>query len=145
MQSPAVWLRSRWFWLTFWAGPLVWGVLVLFGVVRQAGWPDARLLFMTVLVAPVLEELVFRGGLQAWLFDQPRLRTLVLGQLSYANLLTSFLFAAFHAISQPPLWALSVVIPSLVFGWVRDKTQSVLPCVLLHAWYNLGFILLFVR
>lgn len=117
----------------------------MLGVPHQSGWPSAGPLLISVIAAPILEELVFRGGLQAWLYDRPRMRGVILGQVSYANLLTSVIFAGFHAISQPPLWALSIVIPALVFGWARDRTQTVWPSMILHAWYNLGFIILFVR
>ena len=140
-----VWLRRAWFWLAFLAGPLAWVLMVGLGVARQDGWPDARLLLVIVVAAPILEELVFRGALQAWLFDQPWMRGFIGGGFSFANVVTSVLFAGFHAISQPPLWAMSVFIPSLVFGWARDRTQSVWPGMVLHAWYNLGFVLLFVR
>lgn len=102
-------------------------------------------MLITVVVAPVLEEIVFRGGLQTWLYQKPRMQGRLLNCISYANLITSVVFAAFHAFSQPPLWAMAVVIPSLVFGWARDQTQSVWPGMVLHAWYNLGFVLLFVR
>ena len=124
---------------------MVWVILLLFGVSRQVGWPDFELLFRTVVVAAVLEETVFRGLLQASLFDKPRMRGFIWARISYANLVTSIIFAAFHLFTQPPLWAMSVIVPSLVFGWARDRTQSVIPSMVLHAWYNLGFILLFVR
>jgi len=111
----------------------------------QPGWPELRIWFFIVLVSPLLEEFIFRGGLQAWLYEKPRLRQTPLINISYANLITSVVFAAFHLYSQPPLWALSILVPSLIFGWARDKTGSFLPSVVLHAWYNLGFVALFVR
>lgn len=140
-----LWVSQRWFWLALIAGPLVWVGLLLIGVPKQPGWPSLRVLFFIVLVSPVLEEFVFRGGLQAWLHEQPKLRRKSVLNLSYANLITSVIFAGFHAFTQPIVWAVSVIAPSLVFGWARDKSGSVLPGMALHAWYNLGFVLLFVR
>ncbi len=124
---------------------MVWVGLLFFGVPKQPGWPGLQVFFFIVLLSPVLEEFVFRGGLQAWLYEQPKLRRKPYLNISYANLITSVIFASFHAFSQPLAWAASVIVPSLVFGWARDKTQSVLPCIALHAWYNLGFVMLFVR
>ncbi len=116
---------------------------------RPSGWPGAKLFLIIVLVSPILEEIVFRGGLQARLFDQPRLARSFGAKfgagVSYANIMTSLIFAVFHALSQPLLWAAAVFIPSLVFGWARDRTGSVFPGMVLHAWYNLGFVMLFVR
>lgn len=123
----------------------MWAGLLLVGVPKQAGWPSLRVLLFIVVVAPVLEECVFRGGMQAWLYEKPQFSYKPFLNISYANLITSVIFTAFHAFSQPLIWAASVIAPSLVFGWARDKTSSVLPCIALHAWYNLGFVMLFVR
>jgi uncharacterized protein len=100
---------------------------------------------MVVVVAPVLEEIVFRGGLQAWLYDKTPLQHSPFLGVSYANLCASAVFAAFHLISQPVAWAASIFVPAIVFGWARDRTGSVLPGMVLHAWYNAGFVLWFVR
>jgi membrane protease YdiL (CAAX protease family) len=45
-----------------------------------------------------------------------------------------------HLINQPPLWAASVFFPSLVFGYFKDRHQTVVTPFLLHAWYNAGFL-----
>jgi len=127
------------------AGPLVWGGLLAAGVPRQSGVPSATLLLMTVLVAPVLEEIVFRGGLQTFLKEKPVFSKNLGGGISLANVLTSLVFAGFHVFRQPVAWAASIFLPSLVFGWALDRTRSVIPSMLLHAWYNLGFVWLFVR
>ncbi len=94
-----------------------------------------------VLVQPLLEELVFRGvllGLALRLTlrqGQPRR----LGPLTLANGLVTAGFVALHLPVQPVGWALSVAIPSLVFGHLRERQGSVWPAVLVHAWYNAGF------
>lgn len=129
----------------FIAGPVVWVLMLLAGIPRAEGAPSLRLLLIVVLVSPVLEEIVFRGGLQAWLFDKSFFRHSIGAGVSVANLITSLIFAAFHAFSQPWIWAASIVLPSLVFGWARDRTGSIAPSIILHIWYNLGFVYLFVR
>lgn len=94
------------------------------------------------LIYPVLEELVFRGGMQVELIKHSVFRKTIVG-VSLANIITSLVFAAFHLINQPPLWAAAVFFPSLVFGWARDRYQHVKASIALHCFYNVGFTLLF--
>jgi hypothetical protein len=44
--------------------------------------------------------------------------------------------------THPPLWALSVLIPSLIFGSVRDRLQSAYPAIVLHCFHNSGYFIL---
>jgi len=119
--------------------------LVWFGLPRQAGLPQWQTLLLIGLVAPILEEVVFRGGLQPLLANlKPLHRQFGLG-VSVSNVITSVIFALFHLINQPALWAMLVFIPSLAFGWLKDRHISVVPSIVLHAVYNLGFVLLFLR
>ncbi len=101
------------------------------------------------LLSPLLEEIVFRGGLQTFLLEREFFRKRKFGigvaNVSAANIVTSLAFAAAHLIYQTPLWACLVFIPSLVFGWARERYDSVIPPILLHAFYNAGFGLLFVQ
>lgn len=124
------------------AGPVCWLVLVLIGQ-PIVGPPDLLLLLKLSLLMPVLEEIVFRGGLQAYLFSKPTFAKHTSG-ISLANLITSVVFASMHLLSQPPLWAALVFFPSLVFGWARDRYNSVIPSIVLHGLYNAGFVWLFV-
>jgi len=132
-------LKDPHFLLAVLLGPVVWVVLWLF--VRGAGGSLTLLwLINGVLLYPLLEELAFRGFLQGWLLERERMRRQFVG-ITLANVITSALFAMAHLINQPPLWAASVVFPSLVFGYFRDRHQSIVPSFLLHAWYNAGFFL----
>ena len=103
------------------------------------------LLIKAVLLYPVLEEIIFRGAIQGWLLERAALRKWLTGLISIPNILTSLVFCALHFISQPPLWAALVFIPSLVFGWSREHTGGLTIPILLHIWYNAGFYFLFVR
>ena len=98
------------------------------------------LLLNVVLLYPLLEELAFRGFLQGWLVERAFFRNQWLG-ISTANFFTSVVFAAAHLINQPPLWAAGVFFPSLVFGYFKDRHQSIVTAFLLHAWYNAGFLM----
>jgi hypothetical protein len=90
-----------------------------------------------VLVQPFAEELVFRGVLQGQLLRLSGGRRL--GAVTLANLSTTVGFVAAHLLAQPPVWALAVAVPSLVFGHLRERLGSVWPAVAMHAIYNAGF------
>ncbi|MEM7255878.1 MAG: JDVT-CTERM system glutamic-type intramembrane protease [Pseudomonadota bacterium] len=123
-------------------GPLVWLLLSVWLTAANRGvtW---QLVAMVVLVYPILEELAFRGLLQAWLIEKPAFAKRIGPGISLANVIVSVVFALAHLFSQPPLWAASVFIPSLLFGYFRDRYQLVWPSIILHCWYNAGFVWLF--
>jgi membrane protease YdiL (CAAX protease family) len=126
------------------AGPACW--LILFYVLQPAvqwSWPliVPWQFLLPVLVFPLAEELVFRGLVQELLHEY--LGSGRLGPLSVANLLTSCLFTALHFIYHPPFWAALVFFPSLVFGFFKERTSALTAPIILHAFYNAGFIWLF--
>jgi membrane protease YdiL (CAAX protease family) len=137
--------RDPHFWLAVMAGPLSW--LLLYLLLRPATpqwtWPLAAPAdyLLPVLIYPVLEEIVFRGLLQELAQELISRRTF--GPLSLANLLTSLVFTGFHFLNHAPLWAALVFFPSLVFGFFKDRYQTLTAPILLHGFYNAGFLLLF--
>lgn len=94
------------------------------------------------LIYPTLEEIIFRGGLQPWLSHHPRGAASRCG-ISVANLVTSTLFAATHLLRHPPGWAAAMFLPSLVFGYFRDRHNSLRSPIVLHVFYNTGYFWLF--
>ena len=132
-------LKDPHFFLAVLLGPVVWAVLWQFAR-GASGSLTLLLLINGVLLYPLLEELAFRGFLQGWLQERDWMRRQFVG-VTRANVTTSVLFAMAHLINQPPLWAASIFFPSLVFGYFRDRHQSIVPSFLLHAWYNAGFFL----
>jgi membrane protease YdiL (CAAX protease family) len=127
--------------------PLFWAILIW--VTRPAidlSWPlNAPSVFlMAALAYPVLEELAFRGAAQGALW-KTRLAHVNLGLLSGPNLLTSIAFTGLHVWLRPGWFALGVFVPSLIFGYFRDRYQTLLPSILLHSFYNAGFFLLFMN
>jgi len=138
--------RSFWcdwpFWWVLSLGPICWYLLYRFELPLNEGPVSWEKLFWIALAYPVLEEFVFRGGVQAELYGRWLFSRSFLG-ISLANVITSVLFAAMHLINQPPLWAALVFLPSLIFGWSRDRYGNIRAAIALHVTYNAGFITVF--
>ena len=98
----------------------------------QAG-PGAEALFLIsfCLVAPLLEEAIYRGLVQTALLRAlgPKRRWgIVLGAAA--------VFALIHVqnvdwVALPGLWVLGVAL-----GWLYERRGSLLPCVIVHALFN---------
>ena len=136
--------RDPLFYLALLAGPACW--LVLYLILQPGidwGWPLSNpwRYLLPVLFYPVVEEIVFRGLVQELVHDYVSQR--VLGPLSVANLLTSCLFTGLHFLFHMPLWAALVFFPSLVFGFFKDRSGRLTAPILLHVFYNAGFLWLF--
>jgi membrane protease YdiL (CAAX protease family) len=112
----------------------------LLAITLAGAWAMAptHVLWMLV-VTPVLEEIVFRAGLQEELLRQARLRA-AMGAFS-ANLLTALAFAAAHLALRPSLLAGLTVLPALLIGAVYQRQRRVAPCIVLHALFNAGWLL----
>jgi membrane protease YdiL (CAAX protease family) len=127
------------------AGPLCWAAWWwVTEPAVDAAWPLRQpLAFLAaVVVYPLLEEIVFRGGLQTFLLNRPFGRGKRCG-ISAANFLTSALFSLLHLAVHAALWAAAAFFPSLVFGYFRERNASILPAILLHVFYNAGYFWLF--
>lgn len=135
------WQDSQ-FWLALVAAPLCWLLLLGMGVPLRQTALTALPIVQLILISPVLEEIVFRRGLQDWMLKRSILSRTRFG-ISLANTLVSLLFAAMHLLHQPPLWAALVFLPSLVFGWAWERHRTLLSPIALHMVYNAGFIYLF--
>lgn len=139
-------LRDRLFWLAIAAGPLSW--LILWQLTSHAHfrpvWPPGEPLplVLAVLVYPPLEEIVFRGWLQGSLAERFSPSPGRFG-VSRANLAASSIFALLHLIQHSPLHAAGVFVPSLLFGLFFERHRSLSSPILLHGWYNLGYVYLF--
>jgi len=133
------WLRDLQFVAAVLAAAPVWLALGLTVGDRMQVPAGLSATFSFVLARPIAEEFVFRGVLQGQLLRWSASRTM--GPFTIANLGTTAGFVFLHFAAQPPAWALSVAVPSLVFGHMRDRFGSVLPAMILHAIYNAGFAL----
>jgi membrane protease YdiL (CAAX protease family) len=90
-----------------------------------------------LFVVALPEEFFYRGYMQARLRDAwPGGRKVLGARLGPAFWLTAALFALGHlAIFQA--WRLSVFFPALLFGWMRERTGTVVGSSLFHAACNL--------
>ena len=82
-----------------------------------------------LVLAPLVEELVFRAGLQESLLRRWR-------SPRVANALTALVFALAHVLVRGEAAALAVGLPALLIGAAYERWRRVWPCVLLHAAMN---------
>ena len=92
-----------------------------------------------IIVIPVVEEVIFRGFLQPWLAKRYN-QTII--KISLANLITSSIFALLHLFTHPLSMALYTFIPSLIFGYTKERYKRLMPSMLLHSSYNGGYFLI---
>ena len=138
-------LRDKYYWaalvaaLFFWSGLYAW-----VGADANYQWPlNEPLMFLKfALLYPVFEEIVFRGLVQDSLAKQITKR---FGVLTIANAITSLLFAASHFFYHAPIWSAVIILPSLLFGFFKERHRSLLPPILLHVFYNTGYYVIFFR
>jgi membrane protease YdiL (CAAX protease family) len=123
----------------FWAGLWWWNSppLDLLWILREPlGFA------IPALIYPILEEIVFRGGLQTVLLRYSR-GSKRWGGFTVANIITSAVFSALHLLSHAPLWSAAAFLPSVVFGYFRDRHSSLISPMALHVFYNAGYFWLF--
>lgn len=88
------------------------------------------LLLFAILMAPVLEELIFRGLVQSTFHKiLPPLYSVLLTGLVFLAMHTNYL-ANFKALTQ-------VLVLGLCFGFWRERTQSLIPGMAAHLMNNL--------
>ncbi len=125
------------------AGVFFWILLSRYVLWRPipAGELLSRHFLSLALLQPLAEELLFRGFLQGqWL--QIRWGKASWHGFSAANGVTSLLFASSHLLSHPPIWAIAVFFPSIIFGYFRERYGSLYPSIFLHIFYNAGYFYL---
>lgn len=91
-----------------------------------------------VVIAPITEELFFRGFLQP-LFS----RTF---GVAVGIVITAVIFGALHAPEYSWAWqyASAVAFAGAVFGWVRYRANSIIPSTIMHGCYNSVFLIAFL-
>lgn len=105
----------------------------------RAIWRDPWILISFILIQPTLEELLFRGVIQGQALHTAWGNKRYLG-LSVANAFTSVLFVLLHFVHHPLVWALAVFIPSLIYGYLRERHNSLWPALVIHVFFNLTYL-----
>jgi hypothetical protein len=102
-----------------------------------------ELLLIHLLVIALPEEVFYRGYVQSRLAPLFRRRLRLLGvDMGGHVVLASALFALSHLVAIPAPFRLAVFFPGLLFGWLRERTGSLVAPVLLHAFSNVLLALL---
>ncbi|MBL8900143.1 MAG: CPBP family intramembrane metalloprotease [Planctomycetes bacterium] len=143
-------LRASGFtWSTWWCAPLVGALMagffeLYFGALQslglpilrmsdsyvEAGWPLWTAFALISLAPGIFEELAFRGVIQTRLAQVMRPGEALLVQA-----------AMFSVLHLSPLIFVSHFAMGVGFGWLRLRTQSLYPGMVLHAAWN-AFVLL---
>jgi len=84
------------------------------------------LIITIVLLAPIGEELLFRGFLQKYLET-------AWGDITKAILLSSLFFAAIHF---NPYWLIQIYLLGVLLGYIAWQTQSVISSIIFHVIIN---------
>lgn len=84
----------------------------------QSGWLG---IVSITLFGPILEELLFRGGVTKVLLERYSPRK--------AIFLSAFLFGLFHL---NPAQVFATFFGGLLLAWVYYRTRSLIPCILIH-------------
>lgn len=117
---------------------------------REFSFIFDEVIFYIILV-PVLEETIFRGGIQNYLKGKiPTFKSIdniknVLSTKSFIslqNIVTSLLFSMAHLFYFSLLHAFLVFFPSLIFGIVYDRYHNLFFPIFLHGIYNLSVFII---
>lgn len=106
----------------------------IFAGFDRPGWTRWVIILMAAVVAPVVEEFIFRGAGFAGLVGR-------VGPLG-AGMIVTFIFMFAHAVSKMhyPLGFLFVALLSAGTLWLRIHYRSIWPGITMHALYNFCLI-----
>ena len=101
-----------------------------FEALTKSPFSFAFLALTAVVVAPLFEELFFRGLIQPLLCRS-------LGVIAGIGI-TAVLFGALHAPEYSDKWqyAFTVVLAGVAFGVMRERTKSIIPGTVMHGCFN---------
>ena len=118
--------RILWRWIHPEAAPPLHAVLQALGHCEWGVWGTVQLVVGAVLIAPLTEELFFRGVLLQALCFHFRQAWLAVG-------VSAVVFGCVHAQPQAVLPLLTM---GVVLGYLRLRCGALWPCILLHALFN---------
>ena len=130
------WLKDAIFYLALSASIPLKILIVLLNLYVKT-YPNLSIYFILFLLfISFSEELFFRG------FLMPVFSSFIKGKFwffSYSNIIVSFIFSISHIFLHNIFWSALVFFPSLIYGYFREKYESILPPVVLHFVYNLVY------
>lgn len=105
---------------------------------------------LLLVVAPLIEEILFRRGLQEELLRSTRFAAFAsrFGQAAHARaciVVTAAAFAAAHLAVNPGWMAAGTLLPALAIGALYGRRRRLVPCVLLHAAFNFVWFVAFAQ
>lgn len=113
---------------------MVWGA----GAFHVAELPSGTLILSQLLIVALPEETFFRGYVQTRFQQIFRPRWTIFGaRLGWGWILTCVTFALAHSLIQYQWWHFAIFFPSLLFGYLRERTGGLLAPILCHAFSNL--------
>jgi membrane protease YdiL (CAAX protease family) len=86
-------------------------------------------MLQSIVLAPLMEEFLFRGSLFGWLRQKTSSNLTIL--------ITAILFAGFHPLVL--LWPMAFLL-GLGAGWIRERTQSLTPFLIMHVINSVAMI-----
>lgn len=108
---------------------------------QQEGWPEdfsepifPLMFFTAVILVPVSEEILFRGMTYTALKER-------FGKHG-GMLLSAFIFALLH---QMVYYFFLIFLMGLVFAYIYERTQSLLPSIFSHVLINLSAVIMVMR
>jgi membrane protease YdiL (CAAX protease family) len=122
-----------------WLGPRATLTLPIPHFEFRGVWPDSIVLLIAyhLFFVAIPEEMFYRGYLQSRLEEHFRPGTRAFGTVvGRALIFTSLLFAFGHSIVELQWWHFAIFVPSLVFGWLRNRTGDIMAGAFFHAWCN---------
>lgn len=128
----------------FWGAQYVWETQFLDHTFRLRVPKDLLPLIAGEILAVALpEEVFYRGYLQTRLDEAMPSRRRILGaDVGWALPVSSAIFVLGHMAVRPAAWQIGIFVPSLVFGWLRIRTNSLVAPILYHALCNIGMFVL---
>lgn len=104
---------------------------------HRTWWALFALFFAELFGVALPEELFYRGYMQVALKKVFKRRITLFGaQIGWDVVLTALLFAIGHLITVPHVFRLAVFFPGLLFGWLRERSDSIVAPTLVHALSN---------
>ena len=98
-----------------------------------------KLICYHLFFVAIPEEFFYRGYIQTRLDEVIEPRWRIFGsRLGWGWLITCVIFAFGHSIVQFQWWHFAIFFPSLIFGWMRARTGTIVAGALFHAWANIN-------